>query len=857
MTPQHWQQIEKLFNSALERELSQRAAFLGEACRGDETLRREVESLLAMHEQTGGFLEALPAEVAAELLAEDKAEKMVGRMLGRYRILSLLGAGGMGEVYGALDTRLDREVAVKILPLHLVASPEALLRFEREAKAVAALSHPNILAIHDFGTEQGLSYAVMELLKGETLRTRLSHSRLPWRKAVGIGVEIAEGLSAAHAKGITHRDLKPENIFLTSAGQTKILDFGLARVKPEVPAEALSSMPTAPLLTGPGAVMGTIGYMSPEQLRGEVAYPSSDIFSFGCVLYEMLTGQRAFACETAAETNAAILRDDPPELADTGKNIPVELGRVISHCLEKNPPERFQSACDLAFALRTLSSGSANTQPLVKAKSKMLPARTMGALAAGILLVGLLAYLFLGPEKNLSLVILPFDKGGTDPETEYIADGITEGLINSFTQLRQLRVTARATAFSYKGRAMDPKKIGGELGVRVALTGKAALRGDALSVQADLVDVATGSQIWGNRYNLKRSDLLAVQEKIIREVFENLKLRPTGEQQQRLSKRHTQNDEAYDLYIKGRFHLEMRTPDGIKKGMDYLQQAIAKDSNFAQAYAGLADAYIVEETSLRPAEAMPKAKEAATTALQIDNTLAEAHTSLAAVKMLYDWDWQGAESEFKQALELNPSYPTAHHWHAQNLTALARHDEAITEIKRAQALDPRSLIINRDVGWQYYYAGLFDQAIEQARNTLDLEPKFTLAHTLLGRAYVKKGMFQDAITEMQKAIDSSQSSNSNNRALLGYAYAASGKKSAAQQILDTLPELSQQQYIAPRFIAAIYGELGDKDQAFAWLEKAYEDRSGSLILLKVDPMMDSLRSDQRFRNLTQRIGLPN
>ncbi|HWQ33662.1 MAG TPA: protein kinase [Blastocatellia bacterium] len=854
LTRERWQQIEQFWNAALERPPDERAAFLAEACAGDEELRREVESLLRCDDRAGSFIEEPALEIAARLEPEEAVRSLAGQRLDQYEILSLLGAGGMGEVWRARDSHLDREVAIKVLPAHLAQDSEALARFQREARAVAALSHPNILAIHDFGNAHGISYAVTELLEGETLRDRLERSALPWRRAVEIGIAVADGLAAAHAKGIIHRDLKPENIFLTADGRVKILDFGLARIRPVIPVSEKSHAATRPLLTRPGIVLGTIGYMSPEQVRGDEADAPGDIFLLGCVLYEMVTGRRAFAHETAAEELNAILNEAQPAMAESANHVPPELEYIVSHCLEKKPEERFQSAQDLAFALRTISFGTGGKG--LFPKPVPLFSRSIALISGALLLLlfGVALYLLIGSGQNPSLVILPFDNDSPDPETEYLSDGIAESVINRLSQLPQLRVIPRTTAFSYKRRTQDPRKIGSELGVRAVLTGRAGVRGDILTIQAELVDVASGLQIWGERYNRKFSDIFAVQEGIAREISEKLSLRLTGEQQQRLSKRDTQNPEAYQLYLKGHYHWQSRNPEGILKGIDYLNQAIAKDPNYALAYADLAAAYILMESPAPPTEAMLKAREAATMALKLDDTLAEAHTSLAAVSLLYDWNWSAAEREFKQAITLNQNYSTAHQWYAQYLTTMGQHEAALAEIRQALELDPRSLILSRDVGWHYYYARLYDQAIDQARNTLDLDQNFTLAHTLIGRAYVKKRMFEVAIEELQKAI--ALSPGGNNRALLGYAYAAGDRKSEAQQILDTLQELSKEQYISPVYIAAIYGELGESEQAFTWLEKAYADRSGTLILLNVNPMMDSLRADPKFRNLVQRLNLP-
>lgn len=850
MTPERWGQIEKLFYSAIELEPDKRSAFLDGACAGDDALRYDLQTLLAAHERPETGFEAIKAEVAADLITENKTGRMAGMTLGRYHLISPLGAGGMGEVYRAMDTRLEREVAVKILPAHMADNPEAMRRFEREAKAVAALSHPNILSIHDFGNEQDVRYAVMELLEGETLRSRILRGALSWRKAVGIGIEIAEGLSAAHAKGITHRDLKPENIFLTSDGRTKILDFGLARVKTPVSDENITSASTVAPITEPGIVMGTPGYMSPEQVRGAEVEAPGDIFSFGSVLYEMVTGRRAFAERTVADTMAAILRDDPPELSDSGKNIPPDLEQVITHCLEKNPAERFQSARDLAFALKTISGGSG--------KSKALPAlsplrsRAAVSIAAGamLLLLGLALYLGFWPERRVSIVVLPFTDG---VETEYISDGITESITNNLSQLPQLRVIARTTAFSYKGRSVNPQQIGKELRVHAVITGKAVLRGDILMVQAEMTDVATGAQNWGEKYELKFSDIFHVQEEIARAICERLGVRLSGEQQQRLAKHYTDNLDAYQLYLQGVYRQKKRTDEDIKSSIDYFRQAIAKDQNYALAYVALAESYVLAADRFLTSDAMILAREAANQALEKDANLAEAHTSLGVVHMLFDWDWLAAEREFKRAIKLNPNYLTSHHWYAEYLSAFRRSDEALAEITLALDIDPLSLAVNRDVGWHYYCANRFDQAITQYQHTLQMDSNFISARTFLAQAYLQKGEFDKAILEIQKVEATSPSSTT--APLKAYAYALSGRKEEAKQILNDLNDPSGGKYTSPIFVAATYGALGDKDQAFTWLDRAYQDRSGFLVYLKVLPELSSLRGDPRFHALEKRIRL--
>src|SRR5262245_29024018 len=716
MTVELWGQIEKVFHSALERAPGERAAFLDEACAGDEELRHELETLLAAHERPESrfdeMFEAIKAEVAADTLADDKIGSMAGMTLGRYHLLSPLGAGGMGEVYRALDTRLDREVAVKILPARMADNPEAMRRFELEAKAVAALSHPNILSIHDFGTEQGVSYAVMELLKGETLRSRLSHGALPWRKAVGIGVEIAEGLSAAHAKGITHRDLKPENIFLTSDGRTKILDFGLARVNAANEDENISSAPTVPRITEPGVVMGTPGYMSPEHVRGAEVEAPSDIFSFGSVLYEMVTGRRPFAGKTVADTMAATLRDDPPELSDTGKNIPPELERVITHCLEKNPAERFQSARDLAFALKEISKGP---KPIPLPKSL----RSWSVAALALLVLGTVLYLLFwppdrsGPGSIQALAVLPFENQSGNPAEDYFAEEMTGELISNLGVIKALRVISRESVMQFKGTNKPLPEIARELKVDMLVRGSVQRFGESVRIKASLVHAATGQNFWDKNFERNLRDILALQSQIVLAIVQEIRITITPQEQARLASTPAVDSKSYQLYLQGRSYFETRAPEDIKKGIECFKKAIANDPSFAMAYVGLANAYILGDDTIAQDDTMLIAKGRALEALELDDSLAEAHASLAAVKMLYEWNWLAAESEFKRAIDLKPSYETAHHWYAQYLTAMGRHEEAIAEIKRALELNPLPVIIHRDVGWHYYYAGKYDLAIAQ------------------------------------------------------------------------------------------------------------------------------------------------
>ncbi|MBI3463405.1 MAG: protein kinase [Planctomycetes bacterium] len=782
----------------------------------------------------------------------------VGTQLGPYEVLASLGMGGIGEVYRGKDLRLDREVAIKVLPDRLGNSPEALARFERETKAVAALSHPNILAIHDCGKHEDVSFAVMELLEGETLRSRVARSPIPWRKALEIGVAIADGLAAAHSKGIIHRDLKPENIFLTTDGQVKILDFGLAHFQPHY-SPTTETQSFRPAQTEPGVLIGTIAYMSPEQARGLPVDARSDIFSLGCVFYEMVGGQRPFHRRTPADTLAAILNQDPPDLGDSGSPTPLELSRLIRHCLEKNPEQRFQSARDLAFDIRAILSDSAITKALPAAyrrRSQFAIWGTVTLLCLVALLAGVLYQRFLVREKVInSLAVLPFSNLGGDPETEYLSDGITESLINNLSQLSNLKVMSRNSVFRYKGKEVDASVAARELGVRAILTGRVSQRGDGLSVSVELVDARDNSHIWGDQFRRKLLDTMSLQDEIATQISEKLRLRLTAEQQRHLTRRYTENAEAYRLYLQGRYHWNKYTENGFRKAMECFNQAIALDPTYALAYVGLADSYYgLSNMYMPPSEAIPKARQAARKALETDETLAEAHVSLAIIKAQYDWDWPNAETEYRRGIVLKPAYAFAHHYYGHFLAANGRLQEAIEELKRALELDPLSLFSNATFAWLHYLARDYDGAIEHGRKTLEMDPNFAVTHYGLGMVYEQKLMFDEAIAEFQKA-KSLDPDNPYISALLGHAYAVSGRTGEALAIIEQLKERLREKHFDPFYMAVIYVGLGMREEAFEWLEKAYAARSEDLLLLKTDPHLDPIRSDPRFADLVRRIGL--
>ena len=729
MKPERWQQIDQILEAALERERNEWAAFLDLACAGDEELRREVESLLRAHEQAGSFIEKLTPEAAEEILQEHQSESLIGKQVGSYRIERLLGKGGMGEVYQAQDPRLNRPVALKLLSAGPTADEERVRRFRQEALAASALNHPNIITIYEIGQWQGSDFIVTEFVEGVTLRQRMRSRPLSLTAALDTALQIAGALAAAHNAGIVHRDIKPENIMLRPDGLVKVLDFGIAKYAE--PARMREGKATL-FKTTPGAVIGTTAYMSPEQARGQPVEARTDLWSLGVVLYEMVARRLPFPGATPTDRIAAILEREPEPVSARRRGTPPELERIVSRALAKNRDERYAHAADMATDLRTLRATLGDERPPRFALPA--PVRSLSALSGRPALIALaallvaviavvagLSYLRRGEVAIESIAVLPFQNRSTEADTEYLSDGLGESLIYRLSQLPNLKVSPTSSVLRYKGREIDPIKVGQELGVNAVLSGRIVQRGDNLTISAELVDVRYNKLLWGEQYERKMSELLQTQREIAREIVDKLKLRVSGEEKG-LAKHYTESNEAYQLYLKGRFYWNKRTPELIKKSIDYFNQALEKDPSFALAYAGLADCYVVPANALPPREAMPKAKAAAMRALELDETLAEAHTSLARVLAVYDWNWPGAAKEFRRAIELNPRYAIAHQWYGGYLEVIGRHNETIAERKVAEELDPLSLIINFELGLTFYYARDYDQAIKQFRKTLELDP---------------------------------------------------------------------------------------------------------------------------------------
>jgi len=835
----------------------------------------------------------------------------IGTKLGRYEVRSKIGKGGMGEVYLAEDTRLHRKVALKLLPADLASNQVRMRRFEQEATAAAVLNHPNIAHIYEIGSSPTLRegaekrqtadeahFIAMEFIDGHTLREKIHREHTPLRKLLRYLQQVAEGLAKAHAAGIVHRDLKPDNVMITRDGYAKILDFGLAKLTeqtkpPGVASQATTAVMQQPLST-PGVVLGTVGYMSPEQAQGGAVDHRSDIFSFGCILYEAATGQRAFESQSTIDTLHKIVHAPVPLVKDVNASAPADLTRIVRRCLAKDPEDRYQSIKEAAIELRELrreqegaaeldstvppssvgSTVSSDTGGEVTASATTAPASSAEFIVSGIkqhklaavliavaVVAGAVAFAMYLRLRNTevaidSIAVLPFVNQNRDTDTEYLSDGLTESIINNLTQLSSLRVSPRSAVFQYKGKDTDPLKVGHDLGVRAVVTGRLLQRGDSLMVSAELLDVRDNKQVWGEQYNRRVADALAVQQEISREISERLRMKLSGEEQRQLTRRDTRNPEAYAFYLKGRYYWNKRTADNIMKAIEQFQQAADKDPNYALAYVGLADCSSVLEayTGAPASESLPKAKAFAERAVQLDNSLSEAHTSLAfAYQQL--WQWDKADEELKRALELNPNYPLAHHWHSLLLLNMGRFDEALTEAKRAQEIDPLSLAISQNLAQVYLARGDVDAALEQSRKVIDLDPRYPRGHFYLGFAYLKQGNYAEASAELRKAADLTERDRSVFGGL-GYGYGVSGRRPEALAILKELKAKYERHEALAEDVAATYAGLGDKDQAFAWLEKDFQAHSGLLPRIRWYVPYEPLRSDPRFADLLRRMGLP-
>jgi serine/threonine protein kinase/tetratricopeptide (TPR) repeat protein len=817
----------------------------------------------------------------------------LGSDIGPYKVLDSLGAGGMGEVYLARDNRLGRKIALKFLSVDFTKDEERVRRFQQEARAASALNHPNLITIFEIGEVDSVHFISTEFIEGETLRTRLAPKQMSTAEICDIAIQVASALTAAHTAGIAHRDIKPENIMIRPDGVVKVLDFGLAKLT-ETTAGNVTVDPSAPtkkaVNTDPGVVMGTVSYMSPEQVRGMTIDSRTDIFSFGVVLYEMISGRVPFEGSSFGEVISNILGTRPVPLARYADEVPPELDRIVSKALAKDRDQRYQTSKDLLIDLKRLKqrmdveaefqhsvppdwtrdpvvgrSGEQKSRDTVAIDSTPPSIRTTSSaeyiiteikrhkkatfFVFSVAVIAVAAMTFVsGDGKIDSVAIIPFSNMTGDPKMDSIGDEMTEGIINHLYQLQKLRVISYSAVEQYKGQQLDAAAIGRDLAVSAVMLGRISKRDDGFTVNAELINARDKTRIWSAQEKTKFSDLTMAFHRFARGVSEKLGLKLTDAERKEL--------DAEELYETARSYWNQRTTEGLNKGIDYFEKAVALKPDYAAAHAGLADCYNMLATygAKSPTEAFPRAKAEAMKALELDDSLADAHVSLAYALFRGDWKWSEAEKEFRQALAINPKSAQAHQWYSNLLVALGRPDEAIAHTKLAQKLDSTSLIIRAHFGFVYFFAHQYDDSIATCQKVLELDPTFFAVRRYLGQAYTQKGRYDQAISEFQKAVVGAGGSPLI-RAELAYTFGVAGKKDEAEKILAELKQIGTERYFSPYHLALVYSGLGNKDETFNSLERALQDRADYLVFLSVDPRFEWLRNEPRFTSLQQRVGL--
>ncbi len=803
------------------------------------------------------------ADLSTKSLVTPRMELTTGSVFaGRYKIIEELGEGGMGKVYKVIDKQLNEQVALKLIKPEIASNKKTIKRFSNELKLSRKISHRNVGRMYEFMEDKGALFITMEYVPGQDLKGLIRQSgRLAIGTAISIAKQVCEGLAEAHTLGVIHRDLKPNNIMIDKGGNARIMDFGIARSL------------TGKSLTGAGAMIGTPEYMSPEQAEAEEVDHRSDIYSLGVILYEMVTGQLPFEGQTAlsvAMKHKAEIPKDPKEL---NPQVPEDLSRLILKCLEKDRDNRYQDTKEVRSELINIEMGIPTTERVVPRKKTLTSKELtvtfnlkrifiLALMVVALALAAVIIRQFLpkkdsisSPPDTPSIAVLAFEDFSPTKDQEYFCEGLKESIIHALKQARNLRVPATTSLF--KGEQRDYQEIGQKLKVKTVLDGSVQKVEDKVRIIAKLIDIADESIIWTDQFDPEQGDIFSILDTISITIVNELKVNLLGEEKAKIVKHYTEDPEAWDLYSWGRHYWNKRTEDGFKTAISYFELATKKDPSYALAHAGLADCYILlgHYGYLKPDETFPVAKEQAQKALNIDNTLAEAHASLGYISTIYEWDWKRAESEFKQAIGLNPNYATAHHWYSVFLFAAGRFDESIDKIKRAQELDPRSIILNTNVGWPYHFMRRYDQAIDAFQNALLTDEGFWYAHWGLANTYLQKERYEEALTEIQKAKDLYEGWQPDVESFIGIIYAHMGKREEARQVLNNLLERSKQEYVPPMAFANLYFALEENNQGFDWLERAFKVRDPGLTWLRVNPINDSIRSDPQFTAMLKKMNL--